>query len=306
MRFNPRARLSSSQVRRAGGGGGGMTRLPIPRGGGGMALPGGIGGILLVVVIFVVMQQLGGGSLPSAPPGQGAVDGTSPGQCRTGADANRSQECRLVGVVTSVQAFWAETLPEADGRRYTASDTVLFSGQVQTACGGATSASGPFYCPADDTVYLDGSFFDSMLEGQLGARGGDFAEAYVVAHEYGHHVQDLRGTMGVVDTRQGRGSDAVRLELQADCFAGMWARHATTVEDDTGQVLISRLTQADIAEALDAASAVGDDRIQQRTQGGVSPETWTHGSARMRMRWFETGREHGSLPACDTFAADRL
>ncbi|HEX2174312.1 MAG TPA: neutral zinc metallopeptidase [Nocardioidaceae bacterium] len=306
MRFNPRARLSSAQVRRAGGGGGGVTRLPIPRGGGGMALPGGIGGILVVVVIFVVMQQLGGGSLPSAPPGQGAVDGTSPVQCRTGADANRSQECRLVGVVNSVQAFWAETLPEADGRRYTAGDTVLFSGQVQTACGGATSASGPFYCPADDTVYLDATFFDSMLEGQLGARGGDFAEAYVVAHEYGHHVQDLRGTMGFVDSRQGRSSDAVRLELQADCFAGMWARYATTVEDDTGQVLISRLTQADIAEALDAASAVGDDRIQQQTQGRVSPETWTHGSARMRMRWFETGREHGSLQACDTFAADRL
>ncbi|MDQ4009021.1 MAG: neutral zinc metallopeptidase, partial [Actinomycetota bacterium] len=129
---------------------------------------------------------------------------------------------------------------------------------------------------------------------------------YVIAHEYGHHVQDLRGTMADVRSRQGRSSDAVRLELQADCFAGMWARYATGVEDETGQVFIQQLTRQDIAEAIDAASAVGDDRIQRQTQGQVSPETWTHGSAAMRMRWFETGRERGSLQACDTFAAGAL
>jgi predicted metalloprotease len=302
MRFNPRARLNPAQVRR--GGGGGITRLPMPRGGGGMAIPGGIGGVLVVVVIFLVLQQLGGGSLPSGEPG--GVAGVSPQQCRTGADANERQECRLVGVVNSVQAFWAETLPQADGRQYTGTDTVLFTGSVQTGCGGATSAVGPFYCPADDTVYLDTTFFDQMLEGRLGARGGDFAEAYVIAHEYGHHVQDLRGTMAQVRSRQGRRSDAVRLELQADCFAGMWARYATTVEDETGQVLIQELTRADIAEAIDAAGAVGDDRIQRQTQGQVSPETWTHGSAAMRMRWFETGLKRGSLQACDTFTAARL
>jgi predicted metalloprotease len=305
MRFNPRARLDPSQVRRSSRGGS-MSRLPIPSGGGGMAIPGGIGGILVVVVIFLVMQQLGGGGTPAAGPGGSAVQGVSPEQCRTGADANERQECRMVAVVNSVQAFWDETLPQADGRQYTGADTVLFSGQVQTACGGATSAVGPFYCPADRTVYLDATFFDSMLEGQLGARGGDFAEAYVIAHEYGHHVQNLRGTMGQVRSQQGRTSDAVRLELQADCLAGMWARYATAVEDDTGQVFIQQLTRQDIAEAIDAASAVGDDRIQRQTQGQVSPETWTHGSAQMRMRWFETGRERGSLHACDTFAAGAL
>jgi uncharacterized protein len=312
MRFNPRARLDSSQVRRAGRVGGGIGRsggrLPIPtgRGGGGMAVPGGIGGILVVVVIFLVLQQLGGGSGSGVVGAPGEVEGASPTQCRTGADANERMGCRLVGVVNSVQAFWAETLPQADGRPYREADTVLFTGSVQTGCGSATSAVGPFYCPADDTVYLDATFFDRMLEGRLGARGGDFAEAYVIAHEYGHHVQDLRGTMSRVRSEQGRASDAVRLELQADCLAGMWARHATTVEDDRGQVFIQDLTRADVAEALDAASAVGDDRIQQQTQGQVSPETWTHGSAAMRMRWFGTGLERGSLPACDTFAASRL
>jgi uncharacterized protein len=304
MRFNPRARLDPSQVRRSARGGG-VTRLPLPRGGGGMAVPGGVGGVLVVVVIFLVLQQLGGGGPPSGG-GAGAVDGVSPQQCRTGADANERQECRMVAVVNSVQAYWDETLPQADGRQYAGADTVLFSGQVQTACGGASSAVGPFYCPADRTVYLDASFFDSMLEGQLGARGGDFAEAYVIAHEYGHHVQNLRGTMGQVGSRQGRSSDAVRLELQADCLAGMWAGHATTVEDETGQVFVQQLNRQDVAEAVDAASAVGDDRIQRQTQGQVSPETWTHGSARMRVRWFETGRERGSLQACDTLSAGRL
>jgi predicted metalloprotease len=145
-----------------------------------------------------------------------------------------------------------------------------------------------------------------MLEKRLGGSGGDFAEAYVLAHEYGHHVQNLLGTMGRVRTQQGASSDAVRLELQADCYAGMWARHATSIGDAAGEVLISDLTRADVEEALDAARAVGDDRIQQRTSGRVDPDAWTHGSAEQRMRWFTTGREQGSLRACDTFAADRL
>jgi predicted metalloprotease len=128
----------------------------------------------------------------------------------------------------------------------------------------------------------------------------------VLAHEYGHHVQDLLGTMGRVRTQQGENSDAVRLELQADCYAGIWTKHATTADDAGGEPYILDLTQEDIANALDAAAAVGDDRIQKRSSGRVDPDSWTHGSAESRMRWFTTGMEKGSMQACDTFAADRL
>jgi len=145
-----------------------------------------------------------------------------------------------------------------------------------------------------------------MLEGQLGARGGDFAESYVIAHEYGHHIQDLLGTMGRVRSQQGAASDSVRLELQADCFAGIWAKYATTVEDASGEVLILELSEADISEAIDAAESVGDDRIQEQAQGESDPETWTHGSAEDRKQWFLTGMATGRLDACDTFAAAQL
>jgi predicted metalloprotease len=158
----------------------------------------------------------------------------------------------------------------------------------------------------DKYVYLDTSFFRDMLEGQLGAKGGEFSHAYVLAHEYGHHVQDLLGTMGKVRTQQGQNSDSVRLELQADCYAGIWTKHATTAPDAGGQPYILDLTREDISNALDAAAAVGDDRIQQRTSGRVDPDSWTHGSAASRMHWFTTGMQKGTLKACDTFSANRL
>ncbi|MFP5353506.1 MAG: neutral zinc metallopeptidase, partial [Actinomycetota bacterium] len=148
--------------------------------------------------------------------------------------------------------------------------------------------------------------FEDMLQGRLGARGGAFAESYVLAHEYGHHVQNILGTMGRVRTQQGPTSDAVRLELQADCYAGMWAKHATEAPDAGGEPYILELTEQDIAQALDAARAVGDDRIQQRSGGRVNPDAWTHGSSEQRMRWFRTGLDQGSLQACDTFAAREL
>lgn len=174
-----------------------------------------------------------------------------------------------------------------------------FSGAVTTGCGQASSQVGPFYCPPDQGIYLDTTFFADVLEGQLGGQGGDFVEPYVLAHEYGHHVQNLMGTMGRVRTQQGADSDAVRLELQADCYAGMWTAHAEDSE-------LITLDDGDIVEALDSAKAVGDDRIQQKSGQGVDPEGWTHGSSEQRMAWFTRGYEEGSLEACDTFSASDL
>jgi predicted metalloprotease len=211
-----------------------------------------------------------------------------------------------MAMVNSIQSYWAQALPQQSNKQYVEADTVIFSDQVRTGCGNATSDVGPFYCPPDQHVYLDTTFFKDMLERQLGGKATDFTEAYVLAHEYGHHIQNLLGTMGRVRTQQGASSDAVRLELQADCYAGMWARHASEVQDADGQVFIENLTQQDVEEAIAAARAVGDDRIQQRTSGRVNPDSWTHGSAEERMRWFTTGREKGTLQACDTFSARRL
>jgi len=271
-----------------------------------LALPGGIGGLLIVGISFVVMQLAGGGGSVGAGYDEGQLADADLSQCQTGADATEFQDCRILATVNSVQAFWAEALPDQADTDYTESTTNLFTDSVDTGCGAATSQVGPFYCPTDDSVYLDTTFFDEMLEGQLGARGGDFAESYVIAHEYGHHVQDLVGTMNRVRSEQGATSDAVRLELQADCLAGMWAKYATTVEDENGEVYILELTEADISEAIDAAESVGDDRIQEQAQGTSNPETWTHGSAAARKQWFLIGMQSGTLDSCDTFSAAEL
>ena len=306
MRFNPKARLDTGQVQDRRGRGSGL-----PSGGSGLRVGGGIGGIVVLVLILVLSQYVGGGGsgLPTGPtPDSGPVStgGQELAHCRTGADAAKDPDCARLALVNSIQAFWQDALPKQANRAYQPGDTVIFTGRVDTGCGAATSQVGPFYCPVDGQVYLDTTFFDDMLEGQLGGKGGDFAEAYVLAHEYGHHVQHLLGVMGRVRTQQGPTSDAVRLELQADCLAGMWSRHATEVTDASGQVLIEALSREDVEEALDAARAVGDDRIQKRSSGRVDPDAWTHGSAEQRMRWFTTGRERGTLGACDTFSARTL
>jgi predicted metalloprotease len=303
MRYNPRARLDRSQVERRSGGGGGSL------GGSGIKVGGGIGGLVVLVLILVLQSQLGGsgtssGSSDGSASSQGT--GTSLDHCRSGADANQDQDCAIVADVNSIQSFWADELPRQSGKSYTAARTTLFSGATGTGCGAASADVGPFYCPADDHVYLDTTFFRDMLEGRLGARGGPFARAYVLAHEYGHHVQDLLGTTGRAGSVKGATGGSVRLELQADCYAGIWTRHATTADDAGGQPLITDLTRDDVGRALDAAAAVGDDRIQRTTTGRVDPDSWTHGSAAERMRWFTTGRERGTLKACDTFSAQHL
>jgi hypothetical protein len=197
-----------------------------------------------------------------------------------------------VGVINSVQAFWETELDSYQGAK-----TVFFDGSVSTGCGTASSAVGPFYCPLDRQVYIDLGFYE-QLRTRFGARGGPFAEAYVIAHEYGHHVENLTGVLERGrDGTTGPQSSAVRIELMADCLAGMWARGAVA----TG--VIEELTDDDIRDGLDAASAIGDDRIQEQAQGQVNPESWTHGSSEQRQRWFLTGYRSDALAGCDTFAA---
>lgn len=322
MRFNPKARLDTGRVRDRGrGGGGGFGRggggLGGGRGGGPMMIPGGmragggIGGVIVVVLFLVLTQCMNDGGGGGGVPGLGAASYDTSRfagsdryeNCRTGEDANNDVDCARVAVENSLHDFWSD---ELGGRFQPVEQLATFSGSTQTGCGGASSDVGPFYCPADSSIYLDSTFFDAVLERQLGGPDGGFVEPYVLAHEYGHHIQNLLGTMSRVRTQQGPTSDAVRLELQADCYAGLWTRAATSTEDADGQVLISELTQRDVEEAVAAAEAVGDDRIQEKTRGQVSEESWTHGSAAMRVRWFRTGFDTGSLDACDTFAADRL
>jgi uncharacterized protein len=291
MRFRRGAKLDPGQV----------TDVRGRRGGRGLALGGGGIGLGVLVIYLLFTMLAGGGGLGQLAPledqqvGQGDNPGVVSEECRTGADANERQDCFIVGVVNSTQEFW-DGVFERSGEQYQYVDTVFFTDQVQTACGGATSQVGPFYCPGDQLVYIDLGFFDE-LQSRFGAGEAPFAQAYVIAHEYGHHVQDLTGDLDRIgNDRQGPESRAVRAELQADCYAGVWAANAV----ETG--LIEQLTQDDINAGLDAASAIGDDRIQEQTQGQVNPETWTHGSSEQRRRWFSRGYEEGRPAACDTFS----
>src|SRR5262245_50048085 len=289
MRFRKGARLDTSQVedyrgRRTGMPGG----MPVTLGGG--------GGVIGIIVLLAFLFLSGGGGLGDlgslagqtvGPTGQPSEEIAQ--DCRTGADANEREDCRIVAVVNSVQTYWSRAL-----RGYEPTKTLFFDGGIQTACGPASSATGPFYCPRDRLVYIDLGFFD-QLQSELGARRGPLADAYVLAHEYGHHVQDLTGVLQRADRDTGPQGGQVRVELQADCYAGLWVGHAL----DTG--LVEDITRQDVADALDAAAAVGDDRIQERTRGRVIPESFTHGSAEQRQSWLVRGIEGSGPNSCDTF-----
>ena len=269
-------------------GGGGGIPIPIPGGKAG----GGIGGLIIVVVIFLLTSGILGGGGLGALSDLGTTGGGQPGGTL---NPQSDTDQFLSYVVSDIQDYWGATFSEA-GREYPETRLVLFEDGTQSSCGPASSATGPFYCPADQKVYLDLGFFD-QLESRFGASGGDFAMAYVVAHEFGHHIQTVMGVSESVQQQAQQDPSrqnelSVLQELQADCLAGVWAHSAA-----------SDVEPGDIEEALSAASAVGDDRIQQATQGRVDPESWTHGSAEQRVAWFTTGYRSGNVADCDTFAA---
>jgi predicted metalloprotease len=289
VRFRKDAKLDPSQVEDYRGRRGGLPGgAPVTLGGG--------GGLIAIVVLLAFVFLGGGGGLGDlgsltgqtvGPTGQ--PSGELAEECRTGADANEREDCRIVAVINSVQTYWSRAL-----RGYEPTRTRFFDAPMQTGCGVGSPATGPFYCPRDRYVYIDLGFFD-QLQSQLGAQGGPLAEAYILAHEYGHHVQNLTGVLQSADRDTGEQGGQVRVELQADCYAGLWVGNAL----DTG--FVEDLTRQDVADALDAAAAVGDDRIQERTQGRVVPESWTHGSAEQRQSWFVRGIEGSGPQSCDTF-----
>ncbi|MEZ0353138.1 neutral zinc metallopeptidase [Mycobacterium sp. pR1184] len=281
------------------------TSTAASSGGGGMGMALGGGGIGLLILVAALFFGIDPGKV-MAPQGANTGGYSAPGfdlsQCKTGADANKYVQCRVVATGNSVDAVWHQLMPN-----YTRPHVRLFTGSVNTGCGPATTAVGPFYCPVDQTAYFDTDFFKELVD-RFGSSGGPFAQEYVVAHEYGHHVQQLQGNLGRAQQgAQGAGGNGVRTELQADCYAGIWAHYASTVkQESTGVPYLEPLSDKDIQDALSAAASVGDDRIQKESTGRVNPESWTHGSAAQRQKWFTVGYQTGDVQQCDTFASTNL
>jgi uncharacterized protein len=287
MTFSEGVQIDTSTTSTSGGGAGRM-----------IGIGGGLGGLLIVVVAMLL--GVDPGNVVSQQPVNTRED-VAPGfdlnKCRTGADANKYVQCRVVATGNSVDAVWQQLLPG-----YSRPRVRLFSVRVDTGCGPATSEVGPFYCPADKTAYFDTDFFQVLVD-RFGSSGGPLAQEYVVAHEFGHHVQNLTGVLGRAQQgAQGARGNGVRSELQADCYAGVWAHYAATVkQESTGVAYLEPLSDKDIADALSAAASVGDDRIQQAATGHTNPESWTHGSSAQRQRWFTVGYQTGNPNKCDTF-----
>ncbi len=308
MRWEGERESGNVEDRRgSGSGGGGGFGLPIPGGGGGI----GIGTIVIALIIswllginpLTLLGMFGGGDIgPQAqvsPPEPQRQPSAQPGPNRSAVNDDMG---RFVAVVlASTEDTWKQVFARA-GAQYQAPKLVLYSGRTRTACGLGEAAAGPFYCPADAKVYVDLRFYQLMRD-KLGAPG-DFAQAYVLAHEVGHHIQNLVGTMDKMQQARQRMSEqqynalSIRLELQADCYAGIWAAHSQQAK--------GWLERGDIEEAINAAAAVGDDQIQRKTQGVVVPESFTHGSSEQRVRWFNTGLKSGRIDQCDTFQARTL
>ena len=281
-------------------------RVRSGRGRGGMIAGGGVG---LVGLVVLLISQLTGVDLTGVVPdgasgGGGGAQNTTIGDC-TAEQANTDQGCRLSATIQSLDTYWAGVF--VDQGEMALPEVQEFAGSWQSGCGTASGSTGPFYCPTDQTIYLDLGFFDT-LQSRFGAQGGPLTEMYVVAHEYGHHIQSITGVLGSANrTGTGADSDSVRVELMADCYAGLWAGHASsTVDPDTGVVFLEPITDAQLADAISAAEAVGDDHIQAEAGVGVNQETWTHGSSEQRARWFRTGYASGDPSSCDTFATDTL
>ncbi|PRQ11965.1 metalloprotease [Corynebacterium sp. 13CS0277] len=291
MTFRGDVERGAPRARRAGGGGGGR-----------IAVGGGVG-TLLLVGLFLLMggnpNELGSllGSDPGAQQQQlpSGEQSQTLDHCQTGEDANRYTDCRLEFTAKSLDEVWRKVLPAQADIAYTEPGLSIFSGQAQTGCGVASSQTGPFYCPTDQTAYFDTDFF-TMLE-QLGGKDSPLAQEYVVAHEFGHHIQQLEGTLGLSNYNQpGEDSNAVRIELQADCYAGLWAHYADKGQD----AFLEPITQDQVRDAVTAARAVGDDNIQTRSGGRVRPDMFTHGSSEQRQQAFLAGYSTGQMSTCDT------
>ena len=283
MTFNENANVGGNTARRRGAG--------AAVAGGGIA---GIGAIAVLLFQLFTGQDLSG-IIPTSPQ-TGTGEESEIAQCETGADANADDDCRLAAGSLVLDEYWTSQM-----QGYRAPQLVIVDGQTGTACGTASNQTGPFYCPPEETVYIDPTFF-GLLRQQFDASAGDLAQLYVLAHEYGHHVQHIAGIMEQhPNNGTGPDSNGVRTELQADCFAGAWVGDMTEQRDENGVPYLKEPTQQQIADAINAAGAVGDDHIQQESGGFVNPESWTHGSSEQRQSWFETGYRNGPS-ACDTFA----
>ncbi|MFW0112595.1 neutral zinc metallopeptidase [Rothia sp. CCM 9416] len=305
MAFKENSRLNTDRVRSSGSSGS-------SGGGSGLKIGGGLGGIVLVLAVGIIFGQDGINVLNQVTGGGGfnyqQVEGDSGekfAHCKTGEDANTYTDCNMVATANSLDYFWQTALPDQAGIAYTAPKLDLFKQEtVSTGCGSASQAVGPFYCPADQVAYVQTGFFDTMKT-QLGATGGQSAEQYVLAHEYGHHIQNLLGNLKYSQyDPQGADSGAVRVELQADCYAGVWARGAQ--EDTSSPVQIKPFSSDDLERIINATEVIGDDHIQMTSQGHTDSSTYTHGTSAQRTAWFMTGYKTADMNRCNTFQASDL